>query len=97
MNGRLPPRKNPAIRPQPARQRLSLRIRLERLVLPEARWPRSGGSRSTAAVAPTLISLVRVRTSLKREHARRRPAHQHQEVGDPGPKRDAGQDRQSRT
>ena len=26
-NGRLPPRKNPAISPQPARQRLSLRIR----------------------------------------------------------------------
>ena len=62
-NGRLPPRKNPAISPQPARQRLSLRIRSidwcsqRPAAQVKSRYP-------SAAVAPTLISLVRVRTSL---------------------------------
>ena len=45
-------------------------------------------------MAPTLISLVRVRTSLEREHARGGPSHHDQEVGDVGPQRDAGQERE---
>ena len=89
-NGRLPPRKKPAIRPQPARQRLSLRDQAERLVLPEAGGPgqdevaeRGGGADlDQLGPGPDLV---------ERQHARRGPPHQDQEVADARPQRQAGQ------
>ena len=94
-NGRLPPRKKPAIRPQPARQRLSVATRLERLVLPEPGGPgqdevaQGGGGADLDQLGPG-PDLV------QGEDPRGRPPHQDQEVADarrPGPGSSAGRAR----